>query len=89
MYCIKGFVSGRVQGVGFRYFVRRHADAQQLGGYAKNLGDGRVEFLLQGHKAAVQSVLEHIHQGPSYSRVDSVEVREVEATEIENRFLTL
>ena len=89
MYCIKGFVSGRVQGVGFRYFVRCHADAQQLGGYAKNLDDGRVEFLLQGDKVAVQSVLEHIHQGPSYSRVNRVEVREYEATKVEKRFLTL
>ena len=89
MYCIKGYVSGRVQGVGFRYFVRRHADAQQLGGYAKNLDDGRVEFLLQGDKVAVESVLEQIHQGPSYSRVNRVDVREVEATKVEKRFLTL
>jgi acylphosphatase len=89
MYCIKGFVSGKVQGVGFRYFVRRHADAQQLGGYAKNLDDGRVEILLQGDKVAVESVLEQIHQGPSYSRVNRVEVREVEATKVEKRFLTL
>ena len=89
MYCIKGFVSGKVQGVGFRYFVRRHADAQQLGGYAKNLDDGRVEFLLQGDKVAVESVLEQIHQGPSYSRVNRVDVREVEATKVEKRFLTL
>ena len=89
MYCIKGYVSGRVQGVGFRYFVRRYADAQQLGGYAKNLDDGRVEFLLQGDKVAVQSVLEHIHQGPSFSRVNRVEVREIEATKVEKRFLTL
>ena len=89
MYCIKGFVSGRVQGVGFRYFVQRHADAQQLAGYAKNLDDGRVEFLLQGDKVAVQSVLEHIHQGPSYSRVNRVEVRELETTINENRFLTI
>jgi acylphosphatase len=89
MYCIRGFVSGRVQGVGFRYFVRRHADTQQLGGYAKNLADGRVEFLLQGDKTAVQLVLEQIHRGPSYSSVTNVEVEEVEVSEIGNRFLTL
>jgi len=78
-----------VQGVGFRHFVRRHADAQQLGGYAKNLDDGRVEFLLQGHKVAVESVLEHIHQGPGCSTVNRVEAREYEGTNVENRFLTL
>ncbi len=89
MYCIKGFVSGRVQGVGFRYFVRRHADTQQLSGYAKNLTDGRVEFLLQGNQAAVDLVLEQIHRGPSYSSVTDVEVEEVQTREIDKRFLTL
>jgi acylphosphatase len=89
MYCIRGIVSGRVQGVGFRYFVRRHADTRQLSGYAKNLADGRVEFLLQGDKTAVQLVLEQIHRGPSYSNVTNVEVEEVEASEIGNRFLSL
>ena len=89
MYCVKGFVSGRVQGVGFRYFVRRHADTQQLSGYAKNLADGRVEFLLQGDQVAVQLVLEQIHRGPSYANVTDVEVEEVQTREIDKRFLTL
>lgn len=89
MYCVKGFVSGRVQGVGFRYFVRRHADSQQLSGYAKNLNDGRVEFLLQGDKTAVQMVLELIHRGPSYANVTDVEVEEVQTRDIDKRFLTL
>ncbi|MFA9419889.1 MAG: acylphosphatase [Gammaproteobacteria bacterium] len=89
MYCVKGFVSGRVQGVGFRYFVRRHANTQQLSGYAKNLTDGRVEFLLQGDKIAVQLVLELIHRGPSYANVTDVEVKEIQTREIDKRFLTL
>ena len=89
MYTVKGFVSGRVQGVGFRYFVGRQADTQQISGYAKNLEDGRVEFLLQGDKMAVQLVLEQIRRGPSYAKVTDVEVEEVETGEIGNRFLTL
>lgn len=88
MYCLKGVVSGRVQGVGFRYFVRCNADAQGLSGYAKNLADGRVEFLLQGDEASVQLVLEQIHRGPSYSKVNDVEVEEVKTDDIEKRFLT-
>ncbi len=89
MYTVKGFVSGRVQGVGFRYFVLRQADTRQLSGYAKNLADGRVEFLLQGDEVAVQLVLELIRRGPSYARVTDVEVEEVETAKIGNRFLTL
>jgi acylphosphatase len=89
MYAVRGFVSGRVQGVGFRYFVQRQADTRQLGGYAKNLADGRVEFLLQGDEVAVQQVLEQIRLGPTYAKVTDVEVEAVETGQIGNRFLTL
>ena len=89
MVCVKGFVSGRVQGVGFRYFVSRHADESKVCGFARNLRDGRVEFLLQGETASVQSVLENIRKGPSFSLVTGVELVECECQDIENRFLTL
>lgn len=76
MHCVQGYVSGRVQGVGFRYFVMRHAEAAGIAGFVRNLGDGRVEFLLQGEPAAVERVLTQIHTGPSYARVSSVELRD-------------
>ena len=68
--------------------MRCAAESQQVHGYARNLTDGRVEFLLQGDQSAVQLVLDHIHRGPSYAKVNDVEVEEIEASEIENRFLT-
>ena len=89
MHNIRGYVSGRVQGVGFRYFVKRHADSVALKGYARNLPDGRVEFLLQGEKPAVLSVLEKIHIGPSYSQVTEVKTEEIERDEISDGFYTL
>ena len=88
-YCIKGYVSGRVQGVGFRYFVKRHAETLAVNGYARNLLDGRVEFLLQGSKSAVLSGLEKIHSGPSYSQVTQVRTEEVRSDEISDSFYTL
>lgn len=72
MVSVKGLVCGRVQGVGFRYFVKRNAEFHQVSGYAKNLLDGRVEFLLQGDQADVDAVLGQIRQGPEYARVDEV-----------------
>jgi len=69
---IRGFASGRVQGVGFRYFVRRNAQMHDLGGYAINLADGRVEFLLQGELSAIERVIEQIRRGPRQARVDAV-----------------
>ena len=70
---IKGFVSGRVQGVGFRYFAREQARALGVAGFARNLADGRVEFLVQGERAAVDTMLERIAEGPAHARVDRVD----------------
>jgi acylphosphatase len=61
-----------VQGVGFRYFVTRHARARQLGGYVRNLPDGRVEFRLQGAPDAVAWVIEQIRSGPAHARVSDL-----------------
>lgn len=76
MHTLKGIVSGRVQGVGFRYFVQGEARAAQVKGYAKNLADGNVEFVLQGEESKVRAVELKIHQGPELSRVDSVQLVE-------------
>jgi len=67
-------VSGHVQGVGYRWFVRELAGAAGLAGSARNLPDGRVEVVLEGADDAVASVLDAL-DGPrapgSVSRVDS------------------
>ncbi len=70
---VRGFVSGRVQGVGFRYFMRRHAEAEGLRGFACNLPDGRVEFLLQGDGDAVNRVLQQLREGPRYAEVTGLQ----------------
>jgi len=75
---VKGFVSGRVQGVGFRYFVMRHAQAGNLCGYVRNLNDGRVEFFLQGDTGSVSRVLEQIRVGPDYSQVSELQLSDTD-----------
>ena len=74
MHSVRGFVSGRVQGVGFRYFVRGLAQQFDLRGYAHNLADGRVEFMLQGEASAVELALREVHRGPRYALVRDVEL---------------
>ena len=76
MYTIHGYVSGRVQGVGFRYFVRKNASAWRVNGWAKNLADGRVEFLLQGDKSAVTAVCAELRKGPALASVSEMTVEE-------------
>ena len=76
--CKRAFVSGKVQGVGYRDFTRRVARTLGLSGYAHNLPDGRVEVLACGALAAVSSLLEELHHGPRWSNVSEVVVQEAE-----------
>ncbi|MFB3890876.1 MAG: acylphosphatase [Phycisphaerae bacterium] len=68
------FVSGRVQGVGFRDFTKGQADALGVTGWVRNLDDGRVEAVLEGSSDKVGKLLEKIRQGPPSAKVDGVEV---------------
>jgi len=76
---VRGWVSGRVQGVGFRWFVLQLARALDLVGEVRNLPDGRVEFRVQGGREAVAELLAAVARGPRSARVDGVETREIES----------
>ena len=65
-------IRGRVQGVGFRWFVMCEAERLQLGGYVQNLPDGSVEVVSQGSDAALETFEAHLRRGPSHARVDDV-----------------
>ncbi|BEH98525.1 acylphosphatase [Edwardsiella ictaluri] len=72
--CVAAYVSGRVQGVGFRYGTRCQAMGLGLTGYALNLDDGRVEVLAEGESQAVTQLLRWLSAGgPRYTRVDRVD----------------
>jgi len=66
-------VNGRVQGVGFRYFVHDVARREGVTGYVRNLPDGRVEALVEGDLDAVTRVERAIRSGPGGARVEDVE----------------
>lgn len=74
------FVSGRVQGVGFRWFVEREAQAIGVSGWVRNVSDGRVEVLASGTKAQHAELLARLHVGPRASDVRGVEELEEEPT---------
>ncbi len=77
---VKALVSGHVQGVGFRAFTNAQAAPLGVGGYVKNLKDGRVEAVIEGPADKVEQLLKAIRTGPPGSRVDGVEVEEQPAT---------
>jgi acylphosphatase len=65
-------ISGRVQGVGFRFFVEARAAAEGVHGWVRNLPDGRVEALLEGDETSVDRVEAALWRGPSGALVDDV-----------------
>ncbi|HYK81905.1 MAG TPA: acylphosphatase [Gemmatimonadales bacterium] len=70
-------VHGRVQGVGFRWFVWKTADRLGLGGMAQNLPDGSVEVVAHGPAHALDELALALGRGPAMARVDRVERFEV------------
>jgi len=72
---VHAIVRGDVQGVGFRYFVQRHAWKEALAGWVRNRPDGAVECVAQGRPEAVERLLAALREGPAMSTVDAVEER--------------
>ena len=75
MRIVRRFViSGRVQGVGFRYFVQSVASRESIAGWVRNLDDGRVETAAAGDADAIERFERALRQGPPGARVDRVDV---------------
>ena len=70
-------VRGRVQGVGFRWFVEREAHVLAVSGWVRNNADGSVEVLAQGTRDQLLGLRSRLRQGPRAARVDEVEESEV------------
>jgi acylphosphatase len=73
-------ISGRVQGVGFRFFTEDEARREGLHGYVRNLPDGRVEAMAEGDLESVERFGRAMHRGPRGARVENVEVEDVPAS---------
>lgn len=77
-------VKGRVQGVGFRWFVHREAAALELNGWVRNTEDGHVEVVASGESGVLSELAKALHQGSRGSRVDSVIEHELAESEAAN-----
>jgi acylphosphatase len=69
----KIYIAGRVQGVGFRWNAAREARSRGIGGFVRNLNDGRVYIEAEGEKEILDNYLEWCRKGPALARVESVE----------------
>jgi acylphosphatase len=75
------FISGFVQGVGFRRFVQKQAQEMSVGGWVRNLPDGKVEVLLQGERQEVEMVIDSCHKGPFLAEIEEVEIEWEDVTQ--------
>ena len=67
-------VSGRVQGVAYRYFIREKAQNKGIRGHVRNLPDGSVEVVALGQKVILEALIEDLKKGPPASRVEEVQI---------------
>ena len=75
------FVEGKVQGVSFRYsVVRKAVEIGGLGGWVRNLEDGRVEIVVEGEKGNVDKLAEFCRKGPEKSVVKKIDIIEEKYT---------
>jgi acylphosphatase len=71
------FISGSVQGVTFRSFIKQKAEELELKGYVRNLSDGKVEIGIEGKDENVNQLVELCKKGPPHADVRNVEVQEM------------
>ncbi|MDY7014107.1 MAG: acylphosphatase [Cyanobacteriota bacterium] len=74
------FISGKVQGVGYRYSTVRQAQRFGLNGWVRNLPDGRVEAVFEGDRARVEQMVNWCYDGPPAARVDDLQTTYERAT---------
>lgn len=87
MAAARFLVGGRVQGVGFRWFVLREAEGLGLRGLARNLPDGGVEVIAEGTVQALEALERALRRGPAMAHVGRVEKLDVpHDVRIPNRF---
>lgn len=78
------FVSGFVQGVGYRRFIKGKAISLGLKGFVRNLPDRRVEAVFVGDKEDVEKMIRECRKGPFLSEVKNIEVKKIQEKEFED-----
>jgi len=74
------YISGRVQGVNYRYYSKLQADSLGIVGWVRNLFDRRVEAIFEGDEIMVEKMIDWCRKGPSAARVDNVDIHWEEPT---------
>jgi acylphosphatase len=73
---VRLYISGIVQGIFFRNFVKENAERYNVKGFVRNLEDGRIEVFLEGNVDDVNKMIEICKTGPKHSQIKNVEEKE-------------
>lgn len=73
---IRLYISGIIQGIFYRNFIKENADKLNLKGFVRNLEDGRVEIFLEGNPDDVRKMIEIAKKGPRHSEIKNVEEKQ-------------
>jgi acylphosphatase len=73
---VRVYITGTVQGIFFRMFVKQNAEKLDLKGFVRNLEDGRVEIFLEGDSKNVIKMIELCKKGPKHSQIRNIEIKE-------------
>lgn len=79
-------VNGRVQGVGYRYFVHRKATEMGITGWVKNLVDGSVIIVVQGIEQELKTFIDYLYIGPTRARVDRISANKMQLVTVFDNF---
>lgn len=79
-------IKGKVQGVGFRYFVNQKANEMGITGWVKNTIDGDVLVLAQGIEAELKTFTDYLYVGPTRSRVDRITINKMQVSTVFDNF---
>ncbi len=72
---VRLYITGTVQGVFFRAFVKENAERQNVKGFVRNLEDGRIEIFLEGDANGVNKMIELCGKGPKHSQIRKVDIK--------------
>lgn len=72
---VRLYITGTVQGVFFRMFVKENAERQNVKGFVRNLEDGRIEIFLEGDSEGVNKMIELCKKGPKHAQIRNVEIK--------------
>jgi len=73
---IRLYITGTVQGIFFRGFVKENAERHNVKGFVRNLEDGRIEIFLEGNSEDVNKMIELCKKGPKHSQIKKIETKE-------------